>query len=87
MHYLYILLCKDNTLYTGVTNNLKRRFLQHKNKKGARYTSIHGAVKVLYKKGYQTRKGALKREKQIKGWRREKKIRLTKTTYKWKMRH
>ena len=84
MHYLYILLCKDDTLYTGVTNNLKRRFLQHKNKRGGRYTSIHGAVKILYKEGYLIRKGALKREKQIKSWRREKKIRLTKTAYNMK---
>jgi len=78
MYYLYILLCKDNSTYTGVTNNIERRFLEHKNKKGGHYTSSHGAVKIIYKEEYPTQKEALKRERQIKGWRREKKENLIK---------
>ena len=78
MHYVYILLCKDNTLYTGMTNNIERRFLQHKNKKGAQYTKIHGAIKIVHKEKYQTKKEALKREEQIKGWRKGRKLKLIK---------
>ena len=76
MYYLYILLCKDNSIYTGVTNNIERRFSEHKNKKGGHYTSSHQAVKIIYKEEYLTQKEALKRERQIKGWHREKKINL-----------
>ncbi len=76
MYYLYILLCKDNSIYTGVTNNIERRFLEHKNKKGGHYTSSRNAVKIIYKEEYPTQKEALKRERQIKGWRREKKLAL-----------
>lgn len=81
MYCLYILLCKDNSLYAGVTNNIERRLLEHKNKRGGHYTSSHGAVKIVYKEEYLRRKEALKREKQIKGWRREKKLKLVKTSY------
>ena len=76
MYYLYILLCKGNSIYTGVTNNIERRFLEHKNKKGGHYTNSHDAVKIIYKEEYPTQKEALKRERQIKGWRREKKLAL-----------
>jgi len=78
MYYLYILLCKDGSIYTGVTNNIKRRFSEHKNKKGGHYTSSHQAIKIIYKEEYSTQKEALKRERQIKGWRREKKLALIK---------
>jgi len=78
MYYLYILLCKDKSVYTGVTNNIERRFSEHKNKKGGHYTGSHGAIKILYKEEYSTLKEVLKREKQIKGWRREKKLALIK---------
>ena len=78
MYYLYILLCKDNSIYTGVTNNIERRFLEHKNKKGGHYTSSHQAVKIIYKEEYLTQKEAFKRERQIKVWRKEKKLNLIK---------
>jgi putative endonuclease len=78
MYYLYFLLCDDNSIYTGVTNNIERRFLEHKNKRGGHYTSSHNAVKIIYKEAYPTQKEALKRERQIKGWRREKKLTLIK---------
>ena len=76
MYYLYFLLCDDNSIYTGVTNNIERRFLEHKNKKGGHYTSSHQAVKIIYKEEYPTQKEALRRERQIKSWRREKKLAL-----------
>ncbi|MBL7142335.1 MAG: GIY-YIG nuclease family protein [Candidatus Pacebacteria bacterium] len=67
MYYLYLLLCDDNSIYTGVTNNIERRFLKHKNKKGGHYTSSHNAAKIIYKEEYPTQKEALARERQIKG--------------------
>ncbi|MCX6764094.1 MAG: GIY-YIG nuclease family protein [Candidatus Nealsonbacteria bacterium] len=76
MYYLYFLLCDDNSIYTGVTNDIERRFLEHKNKKGGHYTSSHNAVKIIYKESYSTQKKALRRERQIKGWRRKKKLAL-----------
>jgi len=76
MYYLYFLLCDDNSIYTGVTNNIERRFSEHKNKRGGHYTSSHKAVKIIYKEVYPTQKEALVRELQIKGWRREKKLAL-----------
>ncbi len=61
-----------------MTNNLGRRLLQHKNKKGGRYTSSHGVVKIVHKEKYPTWKEAFQREKQIKGWQRKKKLNLIK---------
>jgi len=74
MWYLYILLCEDNSLYTGITNNLKKRFSEHKNGKGGRYTRSHKPIKLIYKQQFLTRSEALKREAEIKSWTREKKI-------------
>ena len=76
MWFVYILKCKDGSLYTGITNNLERRFLEHKDHKGGHYTSSHGVVERLYSEKFETRSEALKRESQIKGWRREKKLKL-----------
>jgi len=78
MYYLYIILCTDNSIYTGVTNNLKRRFKEHKTKSGGWHTKLHKAIKILYTEKYNTKIEALKREKQIKGRRREKKLNLIK---------
>lgn len=48
MYYTYILRCKDNSLYTGITTDLKRRLKEHKEKgeKTAKYTMTHNAVKI-----------------------------------------
>lgn len=76
MWYIYILECEDKSLYTGVTNNLERRFSEHKNRKGGHYTASHTVLKRLYSEEFKTRSDAQKREAQIKGWRREKKLAL-----------
>lgn len=44
--YVYILRCKDNSLYTGITNNIQRRYKNHESGKGARYTKIKGVEKI-----------------------------------------
>jgi len=74
MWYTYILLCSDNSLYTGASNNPDSRFQEHKNGKGGRYTRSHKPIKLLYQERFQTKSEALKRERLIKSWRREKKI-------------
>ncbi|HBQ51056.1 TPA: hypothetical protein DD690_03680 [Candidatus Daviesbacteria bacterium] len=74
MWHIYILQCVDGSLYTGASNNLEKRFLDHKNGKGGHYTRSHKPVKLIYKEQFDTQSEALKRESQIKSWRREKKI-------------
>ncbi|MCK4810384.1 MAG: GIY-YIG nuclease family protein [Candidatus Omnitrophica bacterium] len=44
--YVYIIRCRDNTLYTGITNNLKRRIREHNSGKGCRYTKCRWPVEL-----------------------------------------
>ncbi len=81
MWFVYILLCGDSSLYTGVSNNPDKRFSDHKNGKGGHYTRSHKPVKLIYQEQFDTQSEALKREGQIKGWGREKKIRILKLVF------
>ncbi len=73
----YILNCKDNTLYTGATNNLVKRLKEHnQSKKGARYTRIRRPVNLVYSEEYQTLKEARSREHAIKQLTRDEKLAL-----------
>lgn len=74
MWFVYILLCKDHTFYTGITNNLEKRFSDHKSGKGGRYTRSRKPVKLIYQEKYNTKSKALKREFQIKSLSRTNKI-------------
>lgn len=67
-YHVYIVKCNDGTLYTGITNSLERRMLQHNGELwgGARYTRGRGPVELLYIEKYPTRKEASKREWDIK---------------------
>lgn len=76
MWFVYILLCKDGSLYTGYSDDIKKRFLHHVNGKGGRYTRSHKPIKLIYSEQLPTKSEALKREKQIKSWRRKVKIRI-----------
>lgn len=78
MWYVYLILCKDKSLYTGITNDLEKRFRQHKNGKGGRYTRSHEVVKILHSEEFKTRSKALKRETEIKSWPWERKLELIK---------
>ena len=79
MYFVYLIECKDKSIYTGITTDVQRRFNEHKNKKGGHYTSSKQVVGVLYTEEYNTRSNALKREAQIKGWTRIKKLNLIKS--------
>lgn len=76
MWFVYVLLCKDNSLYTGFSNNLKKRLIDHKNGKGGRYTRSHLPVSLIYSEKLPTKTDALKREREIKSWTRQEKIKL-----------
>lgn len=74
--YVYIMTNKSKTLYVGVTNNLQRRVYEHKNKMIRGFTSKYNITKVVYFEVFNDIESAIKREKQIKGWLRKKKIDL-----------
>lgn len=78
MYFVYLLECKDKSIYTGITTDVQRRFNEHKNKKGGHYTSAKQVVRILYTEKYQTRSKALKREAEIKHWTHQKKLELIK---------
>ena len=76
MWFVYILRCEDGSFYTGTTNDLGRRFYEHKDKKGGRYTKKHKVNEILYFENFATQGEALSRERQIKGWTHKKKENL-----------
>ena len=78
MFYIYILLCADDSLYTGFTLNIKERILIHEEGKGSKYVRSRLPVKLIYSEKFKTRSEALKREAEIKGWRRIEKIKILK---------
>ena len=76
MYYLYLLLCGDRSVYTGITTDVERRFLEHVRGAGGHYTASRGAKKILYTERFTTRSAATRREVEIKRWKREKKLAL-----------
>jgi putative endonuclease len=64
------------TLYVGVTSALEQRVSQHKSKAVPGFTSVHGLSRLVYAEAAPDARSAIEREKQIKRWRREKKIAL-----------
>ena len=76
-YYVYILTNKTNKLlYIGVTNNLQRRLYEHKNKLVDGFTKDYQIDKLIYYEVCHSAEDAIRREKQLKGWKREKKIAL-----------
>lgn len=75
-YYVYIMTNKSRTLYTGVTNDLMRRVLEHKNKLVEGFTTRYNIQYLVYYESTSNVYAALEREKQIKGWLRKKKIAL-----------
>ena len=79
MNYTYILKCKDDSLYTGWTNDLKKRITSHNAGNGAKYTKARRPVELVYYEEFQTREEAMKREYAIKQLSRKEKEALIKT--------
>ncbi|MBF0266291.1 MAG: GIY-YIG nuclease family protein [Gammaproteobacteria bacterium] len=63
---VYMILCSDDSLYTGISNDVNRRFLQHQQNKGAKYFRSHAPVKIVYIENEHTRVTASQREYKIK---------------------
>ena len=78
MNYTYILRCKDNSLYTGWTNNLEKRLEAHNAGKGAKYTKARLPVELVYYEQFETKEEAMKREYAIKQMTRAQKEKLMK---------
>ncbi len=76
--YMYILQCADGSFYTGSTKNLQRRIEEHKSGEGAKFTKEHFPIKLVYYESFERIDLAFKREKQVQGWSRVKKIALIK---------
>ncbi len=81
MYKVYILRTSRNTLYTGITNNLKNRLLTHKSKNGksSKYMRSFESFKLVYTENYNNRSDASKRESEIKKLTKIKKERLIKS--------
>lgn len=73
MWYLYILRCGDDTLYTGITNDISARLKAHASGKGAKYTRGRGPLELQYQEECGTHSDALKRELAVKALTRQEK--------------
>ena len=74
--FVYIILCSDESLYTGITTDIERRFQQHLSQKGAKYFRGRDPVKVIYQESGHTRSSASIKEAQIKALSRKDKLLL-----------
>lgn len=74
--FVYILRMKDGRLYVGHSNNPPRRHAEHETGKGCRTTGIFGAGEIIFVEEHSDRPAAVRRERQIKGWTRSKKLAL-----------
>jgi putative endonuclease len=75
-YYVYILTNASQTLYVGMTNDLARRVYQHRHGEGSAFTHRYGLDKLVYYETTNSVHVAIAREKEIKAWRREKKLAL-----------
>lgn len=76
MYYVYMLQCRDGTLYTGITTDVARRTAVHNSGKGAKYTRSRLPVTVVYQEPQPDKSAALKRELAIKRLTRAQKLQL-----------
>lgn len=77
MWMVYLLLCDQKIIYTGITNDLEHRLKQHRNNNST-YTKKFSDLKLIHSENYKTKTEAAEREKEIKGWNRNKKLGLIK---------
>jgi putative endonuclease len=76
VYHVYILASASGVLYTGITNFLERRVAQHKAKLCPGFTAAYDVTRLVYFEPFTDVRAAISREKQIKNWRREKKLAL-----------
>lgn len=78
--YVYMVRCRDGSLYTGITNDLSRRVAAHSNGTGARYTRSRRPVTLVYSRRARDKSSALKTEYRLKQLSRSEKLALTTTS-------
>ena len=76
--HVYIVRCSDNSLYTGLTNDLAARVAKHNSGAGAKYTRSRRPVRLVWHQKQKTGSAARKREAEIKGWTKAEKEKLIK---------
>jgi putative endonuclease len=87
-YYVYLMASRTRVLYVGTTSDLLRRVFQHKNGAFAGFTRKYLVNRLVYFERTSNSRAAVARERQIKGWTREKKFRLVETTnLGWKISH
>ena len=75
-YHVYIMASLSHTMYIGVTNDLARRAIEHRRKVVPGFTSRYNVTRLVYAEEFNDVRDAIVREKQLKGWRRERKIAL-----------
>jgi len=76
--FVYILECEDKSLYVGATNNIQRRLNKHRSGKGSKFVRSRKLSKLAYTEDFDNKYDAFKREREIKGFTRQKKLKLIK---------
>ena len=76
LHYVYIVKCRDNTLYTGYTIDINKRINTHNKRNGSKYCKIRLPVKLVYKEVFLTKSSACSREYRIKQLKKKDKLKL-----------
>ncbi|MCK4892256.1 MAG: GIY-YIG nuclease family protein [Candidatus Pacebacteria bacterium] len=82
MYYVYILKCADETLYTGIAVDLKRRIEEHNSSElGAKYTRNRRPIQLVYSKKFRNRSTATKEEMRIKSLSKKEKLEIVKNYF------
>jgi putative endonuclease len=74
--FVYIIECEDNSLYVGATNDPERRFKEHQQGKGSKYVRSRKPKAIVYQEEFDNKYDAFRREREIKGFSRQKKLAL-----------
>ena len=83
-YWVYIVASRTGTLYTGLTGDLYKRIMQHKSGEIEGFSKQYKCTRLVHHEGFDQAERMIQREKQIKNWRREKKIALIeKTNPRW----
>ncbi|WP_019214958.1 GIY-YIG nuclease family protein [Fenollaria massiliensis] len=76
IYYIYMLRCKDGSIYTGYTDNIYKRIKKHRSGKGAKYTRGRGPFELVHYESFLTKEEAMQREAAIKKLNKEAKLKL-----------
>ncbi|MFH0732898.1 MAG: GIY-YIG nuclease family protein [Candidatus Omnitrophota bacterium] len=80
-YYFYILKCKDNSLYSGVTKDINARIIYHNKGKGSKFVRKRRPAELVYSEPHDSLSSARLRENEVKKWRREKREELIKAGF------